>query len=245
MHGTSKPAPCFCFEGFMFIWFYVHIYIYIYICTSLLGEKIGWGFFKNPCRNQLLSNKIVIVELFFCGSIVFKENNGRFFQFFVVELLLDFWSNLSVFSLKWTVKVSSDKTREKTWKDHHSPPESLSSTSGPITDETRFEPPSPNPSWGPQLPQLSTSPSKMGKPPPRLLETDFWPFSYVHHFTCLHLHHCQYFTFSDGYASGREEETGKRRNAATENGGERGAVMRFGRLFFFRYVHSLTVRPWK
>ena len=33
--------------------------------------------------------------------------------------------------------------------------------------------PSPNPSWGPQLPQLSTSPSKMGKPPPRLLETGF------------------------------------------------------------------------
>ena len=90
-----KPAPCFCFEGFMFIWFYVHIYIYIYICTSLLGEKIGWGFFKNPCRNQLLSNKIVIVELFFCGSIVFKENNGRFFQFFVVELLLDFFDQIS------------------------------------------------------------------------------------------------------------------------------------------------------
>ena len=119
------------------------------------------------------------------------------------------------------------------------PPESLSSTSGPITDETRFEPRAPIPLGDLNYLNFQLLLPKWGNRRQGCWRRDFWPFSYVHHFTCLHLHHCQYFTFSDGYASGREEETGKRRNAATENGGGTGGGDEVWAGFFFFKVRTL------
>ena len=92
MGQVKNGALFFCFEGFMFIWFYVHIYIYVLACWA---KKLGEDSSKIQCWNKLLSNKIVIVEFFSVAQIVFKENNGRLFQFFVVELLLHFFDQIS------------------------------------------------------------------------------------------------------------------------------------------------------
>lgn len=243
--GQVKNGALFFFEGFMFTWFYVYIYKYVLACWA---KQLGEDSSKIQCRNKLLSNKIVIVESFFCGSNVFKENNGIFFQFVVAELLLDFfWSNLSVFSLKGKGKVSNDKTREKTWKDHHSAPLSPKFHFGA---QHRWNPiwtPSPNPSWGPQLTStFNLSVQNGGFPPPRLLETGFLAI-----FLCSPFHLSSAPSLPVLYlfrwlCFRSVEETGKSRNAATErNGGNRGAMMRFGRRAFSRYVHSLTVRPLK
>ena len=99
MHGTSQNRRLVFFLKGLYLYdsmyMYVYMYIYIYTCTSLLGKKLGEDSSKIQCRNKLLSNKIVIVEFFSVAQIVFKENNGRFFQFFVVELLLHFFDQIS------------------------------------------------------------------------------------------------------------------------------------------------------
>ena len=86
---------------------------------------------------------------------------------------------------------------------------------------------------------------KMWKPPPRLLETGFLaiflcsPFHLSSPPSLPVLYLFRWLCFRS------ISETGKRRNAATENGGNRGAMMRFGRRAFSRYPTLPNSSPLK
>lgn len=56
-----------CLYDLMYVYIYIHIFV-----LACWAKRLGEDSSKIQCRNKLLSNKIVIVEFFFCGSNVFK-----------------------------------------------------------------------------------------------------------------------------------------------------------------------------